>query len=153
AATVTRQPLWTDMRDDHGPFDIIGDVHGCIDELQALLTKLGYGIEWSGEGGERTVIVTPPAGREVVFAGDLVDPGPNAPDVLRIAMSMVAAGIAYAVQGNHDNKFGRWLAGRNVTVGHGLQHTIDQLQREDPRFRSALPAFLDGLRSHVWLDG
>jgi protein phosphatase len=153
ASTVTRQPLWTDKRHDHGPFDIIGDIHGCVDELQVLLAKLGYVIEWSGDGGDRTVTVTPPAGRKVVFAGDLVDRGPNAPDVLRIAMSMVAAGTAYAVQGNHDNKFGRWLAGRNVTVGHGLQQTIDQLEREDPRFRGALPAFLDGLRSHVWLDG
>ena len=36
---VTRQPLWTDKRNDAGPFDIIGDVHGCADELQALLDE------------------------------------------------------------------------------------------------------------------
>lgn len=50
--------------------------------------------------------------------GDLVDRGPNSPDVLRIAMSMTAAGTAYAVQGNHDRKFERWLAGRKVTIAH-----------------------------------
>jgi protein phosphatase len=154
AATVARQPLWADKRHDHGPFDIIGDVHGCAGELQALLTKLGYDIVWSGDG--RTVTVTPPAGRKAVFAGDLVDRGPNVPDVLRIAMSMVAAETAYAVRGNHENKFERWLAGRRVTVGRGLQQSIHQLERlekEEPGFRKALPRFLDGLRSHVWLDG
>jgi protein phosphatase len=150
---VTRQPLWTDKRNDAGPFDIIGDVHGCADELQALLTKLGYRIEWSDDRGDRLVTVIPPDSRKVVFVGDLVDRGPNTPDVLRIAMSMTAAGAAYAVQGNHDRKFERWLAGRKVVIAHGLQQTIDQLEGQDRCFREALPKFLDGLRSHVWLDG
>jgi protein phosphatase len=167
AATVTRQPLWTDKREDHGPFDIIGDVHGCADELQALLTKLGYAIVWSEAGApavthleqvhrdarNRTVTVTPPLGRKVVFVGDLVDRGPNVPDVLRIAMSMVAAGAAYAVQGNHERKYERWLLGRKVTVGHGLQQTIDQMQAADVSARHGVRDFLDGLHSHVWLDG
>ncbi|MBH0239023.1 polynucleotide kinase-phosphatase [Methylobrevis albus] len=153
AATVARQPLWTDKRHDSGPFDIIGDVHGCADELQTLLARLGYRIEWSEEHGERTVAVTPPEGRKAVFVGDLVDRGPNSPDVLRIAMSMTAAGTAYAVQGNHDRKFERWLAGRKVTIAHGLQQTIDQMKDQSRDFRDALPKFLDGLRSHLWLDG
>jgi protein phosphatase len=153
AATVTRQPLWTDKRNDHGPFDIIGDIHGCAKELQALLTKLGYGIEWIDDGSDRTVNVTSPHGRKVIFVGDIVDRGPNSPDALRIAMSMTAAGTAYAVQGNHDGKLGRWLSGRKITIAHGLQQTIDQLKGQDPRFREALPKFLDGLRSHFWLDG
>ena len=84
---------------------------------------------------ERAVAVTPPEGRKAVFVGDLVDRGPNSPDVLRIAMSMTAAGTAYAVQGNHDRKFERWLAGRNVTIAHGLQQTIDQLEGQDRGFR------------------
>jgi protein phosphatase len=150
--TMTRVPLWTDKRGDFGPFDIIGDVHGCADELQALLGRLGYRIAWADKDGERTVAVTPPEGRKAVFVGDLVDRGPNSPDVLRIAMSMTAAGTAYAVQGNHDRKLARWLAGRKVTIAHGLQQTIDQLEGQDPAFRAALPKFLDGLRSHVWLD-
>ena len=65
---------------------------------------------------------------------------------------MTAAGSAYAVQGNHERKLERWLAGRNVTVAHGLQQTIDQLGGQDRGLRDALPAFLDGLRSHLWLD-
>lgn len=151
-AKVSRQPLWTDKRGDHGPFDIIGDVHGCADELQILLSRLGYRVAWSEDRDDRTVAVTPPDGRKIVFVGDLVDRGPNAPDVLRIAMSMVAAGTAYCVQGNHERKLSRWLEGRKVTVAHGLQQTIDQLDAQDRGLREALPAFLDGLRSHVWLD-
>ena len=152
AAVIERQRLWTDCRPDAGPFDIIGDIHGCADELQLLLEKLGYVVTWSEEGGERAVAVTPPAGRKVVFVGDLVDRGPKVADVLRIAMSMVRAGTAYAVQGNHERKLGRWLAGRKVTVAHGLQMTIDQLAGESAAFRASLPPFLDALRSHYWLD-
>ncbi|CAN7561531.1 polynucleotide kinase-phosphatase [Mesorhizobium sp. LjNodule214] len=152
AAKVSRQPLWTDKRDDGGPFDIIGDIHGCADELQTLLGQLGYNVAWSEERGDRTVVVIPPAGRKIVFVGDIIDRGPNSPDALRIVMSMVAAGTAYCIQGNHERKLGRWLEGRKVTVAHGLQQTIDQLDTQDRGLREALPAFLDSLRSHVWLD-
>lgn len=153
SAEVVRQPLWTDKRSDAGPFDIIGDVHGCAEELQILLEKLDYRLEWSEDRGERRVRVTPPAGRKAVFVGDLVDRGPNSPDALRIAMSMVETGCAYAVQGNHERKLERWLGGRKVTVSHGLQQTIDQLGMQDRGFRAALPGFLASLRSHLWLDG
>ena len=153
AAVVERRPLRTDKRDDAGPFDIIGDVHGCAAELQDLLAKLGYQVAWSEDQGERAVTVTPPDGRRVVFLGDLVDRGPNSPDALRIAMSMVAAGTAYCVQGNHERKLGRWLQGRKVTIAHGLQQTIDQLEVVDRGLKAALPGFLDDLRSHFWLDG
>src|SRR5712692_1847423 len=45
AATVERAPLYNDKRHEHGPFDIIGDVHGCCDELEQLLGQLGYKVE------------------------------------------------------------------------------------------------------------
>jgi protein phosphatase len=121
--------------------------------LQALLDRLGYAITWADGANGRTVTVVPPDGRKVVFVGDYVDRGPNSPDVLRIVMSMTASGTAHTVQGNHDRKLERWLAGRKVTIGHGLQQTIDQLAGEDRGFRDALMQFLQGLRSHVWLDG
>ncbi|MFC2250613.1 polynucleotide kinase-phosphatase [Labrys portucalensis] len=149
AAIVTRKPLWTDKRSETGPFDIIGDVHGCADELESLLAKLGYRIE--GEGEDLAVI--PPEGRKLVFVGDLVDRGPKTPQVLRIAMAALAAGHGFAVQGNHDSKLMRWMAGRKVTVNHGLQDSIDQLSAEQPAFRTRVKAFLDELRSHYWLDG
>lgn len=153
AAVVGRQPLWTDKRADTGPFDIIGDVHGCGDELEALLRRLGYTVDWQEVEGGRQVTVTPPPGRKAVFVGDLVDRGPRTPDVLRIAMSMVAAGTAHVVNGNHDRKLARWLEGRNVTVAHGLQQSIDQIEAEGPAFKAAIKPFLDGLLSHAWLDG
>jgi len=153
AGLIERRPLWTDRREDHGPFDIIGDIHGCATELEELLARLGYAVSWSEERGERVVAVRPPEGRKAVFVGDLVDRGPNSPDVLRIVMSMVAAGTAYCVQGNHERKLGRWMEGRKVTIAHGLQQTIDQLADVDRGLRESLPAFLDSLRSHYWLDG
>jgi protein phosphatase len=153
AATVTRQPLWTDRRSDTSGFDIIGDIHGCADELESLLSTLGYKVEWSGTSGERVPAVTAPGGRKVVFVGDLVDRGPRSPDVLRLAMHMIEAGSAYGVMGNHDRKLMRWLDGRNVQITHGLQQSIDQLASESDGFKKRAREFLDGLRSHYWLDG
>lgn len=153
AAQIVREPLWTDRRKMTGPFDIIGDVHGCCDELEALMAKLGYQVEWTSSGSERVATVAPPPGRTLVFVGDLVDRGPRSPDVLRIAMAMVEAGTGMVVEGNHENKLSRWLTGRNVKIGHGLQQTIDQLAVESDVFRGKAGRFLSDLRSHYWLDG
>lgn len=150
AARVERKPLWTDRRGERGPFDVIGDVHGCADELELLLAELGYCVTW-GEG--RSVQVEAPHGRTAVFVGDLCDRGPRSPDVLRIVMSMVAAGTGMTVQGNHDKKLMRWLEGRDVKTTHGLQQTIDQMNAEAPEFHKEVKTFVDELRSHYWLDG
>ena len=152
AVEITRTPAWTDLRKVEGPFDIIGDVHGCADELEALLTKLGYVVNWNGDANELCHVVAP-AGRRAIFVGDLVDRGPRSPDVLRIVMSMVKAGSAIAVAGNHDVKFERWLNGRNVKVSHGLAETIAQMDGVPPAFRNEVKTFLDNLISHYWLDG
>lgn len=138
-----------DLRDLTGPFDVIGDVHGCCDELEELLALLGYRVDWQGED----VRVTPPPGRTLVFVGDLVDRGPRTPDVLRIAMSMAEQGTALCVEGNHDNKFVRWLSGANVKPAHGLQASIDQMAEQDPAFRAAARKFLGSLPPYLWLDG
>ena len=153
AATIERRPMWTDKRDEQGPFDIIGDVHGCADELEDLLQTLGYRVSWSGDDRERRVEVVPPPGRKAVFVGDLVDRGPRTPDVLRIAMSMVESGSGHVVMGNHDRKLLRWIDGRKVQVSHGLQDSIDQLAAEDPGFKRRARDFIDSMRSHLWFDG
>ena len=141
-----------DRRNDTGPFDIIGDVHGCADELIELLSRLGYRAKLHGVGAERHALVSTPKGRRVVFVGDLVDRGPRSPDALRIAMAMVEAGQALCVPGNHDAKFLRWLQGRNVKPIHGFDTTIEQMGAEPPEFHARVRAFIEGLPLHLWLD-
>ena len=148
-ATVERQPLWNNRKHECGPFDIIGDVHGCFDELSELLSKLGYTVEQESNSYK----VTPPAGRKAIFVGDLVDRGARIPEVLRLAMSMVGAGAALCVPGNHDIKLVRKLRGRDVQITHGLADSLAQLEKEPPEFRQSVLKFLDGLVSHYVFDG
>ncbi|MFD8826332.1 polynucleotide kinase-phosphatase [Streptomyces sp. NPDC059605] len=143
-AEVVLERRYNDLRHLTGPFDVIGDIHGCSSELETLLGKLGY------------VDGTHPEGRTAVFVGDLVDRGPDSPGVLRRVMAMVAAGDALCVPGNHENKLGRYLNGRKVQHTHGLAETIEQLDREDekdPAFRGRVREFIEGLVSHYVLDG
>jgi protein phosphatase len=146
AASIVREPLWNDLRTRHGPFDIIGDVHGCYDELAALLGRLGYTVAADGSGARH------PDGRTAVFVGDLVDRGPATPAVLRLVIGMTAAGDALAVAGNHEAKLVRALRGRDVTVSHGLAESIAQLATEPDGFAGQAAQFMDGLLAHVVLD-
>ena len=146
ATQIVREPLWNNLKADHGPFDIIGDVHGCNAELSELLGELGYARDEAG-------IYRHPRNRKVVFLGDLVDRGPDIPGVLRTAMSMEKAGSALCVPGNHEMKLLRKLRGKNVKMTHGLQETMDQLDREPPEFRAGVAEFIDDLVSHYVLDG
>ncbi len=137
-------------KSEHRPFDIIGDVHGCFDELRDLLEKLGYNIN---EGfGEYCFNVTHFEGRKAIFLGDLVDRGPKIVPVLKIVMSMVKTGIAYCVPGNHDMKLVRKLSGRHVQLKHGLAETLEQLADEPAEFSEEVKAFLGGLPSHYVFD-
>jgi protein phosphatase len=149
AATIERQRLWNDKRDERGPFDVIGDVHGCYDELRELLETLGY--ELSGSPADPRA--RHPEGRRAVFLGDLVDRGPRSPDVLRLAMAMVKDGAALCVPGNHDVKLLKKLRGRDVKVNHGLERTLEQLESESDSFKHQVAEFIDGLVSHYVLDG
>ena len=150
AASIVREPLLNDRRAETGPFDAIGDVHGCRAELETLLSALGYVIERDTDG--RAVDAAHPDGRRAIFLGDLVDRGPDTPGVLRLAMGMVSAGHALAVPGNHENKLVRALRGRNVSISHGLEESLAQLAAETPEFRAEVEAFADGLVSHLVLD-
>jgi len=150
---VRRVPLWTDKRDESGPFDVIGDVHGCFDELQELLTELGYEVVERDDGERARFDVTPPAGRKAVFLGDLVDRGPRVPDVLRLVMDMVGTGTALCVPGNHEVKLLRKLNGKNVRVSHGLAETLAQLEASPEGLTGEVRSFIDKLVSHYVLDG
>lgn len=150
---ISREKLYNDKRHDAGPFDIIGDVHGCFDELHELLLQLGYTVNRVAETEENFGFsVVAPANRKAVFVGDLVDRGPDSPGVLRLVMSMVNAGLAYCVAGNHDAKLQKYLSGRKVELKHGLERTVEQMEHETDRFKVAVERFLYGLISHYVLD-
>lgn len=141
-----------DRRGEEGPFDLIGDIHGCASELESLLDALGYQLDASGEIGQRQYQITPPAKRKAVFVGDLVDRGPRSPDVVRLVMGMVADGTALCVIGNHEHKYRRWLAGKTPKPTHGLAATIEQTEAQKDGFREEAAAFIDSLPTHLVLD-
>jgi protein phosphatase len=149
--TIERHPLWNNLKHEHGPFDIIGDVHGCFDELLELVTNLGYSVTRS-EQTESGFAVSAPHNRKAVFVGDLVDRGPNTPDVLRLVMSMVKANVGLCVPGNHDVKLMRKLKGNDVRITHGLAESLEQLDREPDEFKKQIVEWIDKLISHYVLD-
>jgi protein phosphatase len=166
AVSIERTRLFNDLKDHTGPFDIIGDIHGCRVELEQLLVDLGYTITRDAHGrpidaeyaagpasvGEQASPGSVGSVRRVVFVGDLVDRGPDTPGVLRLVMGMVAAGHAFCVPGNHEDKLLRALRGKNVKITHGLEESLAQLAAEPEEFRTAVETFIDGLISHYVFD-
>jgi protein phosphatase len=157
-ATIERQPLWSNHQHEHGPFDLIGDVHGCCDELERLLDTLGYA--WSARPIEHPGlyphVYRHPEGRKAIFVGDLVDRGPRILETYQLVRHMVDAGSALCVPGNHEAKLVRKLRGRDVVVNHGLEQTLAEIERLPADLREAfcrnMSDFLDGLISHYVLD-
>jgi hypothetical protein len=74
-----------------GALDIVGDIHGELQALCALLEHLGY--DSSGNH---------PEGRTLVFVGDFCDRGPDSPGVLALVQSLVESKHAVAILGNHE---------------------------------------------------
>jgi protein phosphatase len=146
SARIVRKPLWNNKREERGPFDIIGDVHGCFDELALLIAKLGYRID------PQSMAAAHPEGRKLIFLGDLCDRGPENIKVLQLVMRTVAAGGAHCVIGNHDFKLLKFLKGRQVTRTHGLDGTIAELEDATAEFRAEVGKFLESLISHYVFD-
>lgn len=142
---IIRTKLWNNQRDEHSPLDIIGDVHGCYDELISLLNQLGYRLNDKN-------IMTHPNHRKAVFVGDLCDRGEKNKDVLKLVMSMVKSGNAYAVAGNHDVKLLKYLNGKTVNITHGLEKTVSELNSETETFKEEVKNFLNSLVSHYVFD-
>jgi len=158
---IERQKLWNNLQHEQGPFDIIGDIHGCFDELEQLLTKLGYDLKRKADAesvpaeeyfASDTYAVTAPPGRKVIFLGDLCDRGPKTPEVMKLVMSMVSGGTALCVPGNHDVKLMKKFKGRDVRITHGLAETLEQMETERPEFKAQVVNFVDSLVSHYVLD-
>lgn len=157
-ARVARQRLAVNKRDERGPFDIIGDVHGCGDELEELLAMLGYRYE---EAQGPLARLYPrryfhPVGRKAVFVGDLVDRGPRVADVFLLTYYMAQSGSGFCVLGNHDDKLLRKLRGHIVQVTHGLETTLRQIEAVPEEAREALIQaiiqFFSHLPSHFVFD-
>jgi len=150
AVEIVRVPLWTNRRHESGPFDIVGDVHGCADELETLLDRLGYGRSDGSQSYSHA------GGRRAIFLGDIVDRGPRVLDSYRIVKSMVDAGSAFCVPGNHDVKLLRKLRGREVKIAHGLEKSLGELEILPEPERAVLSMemadFFDSLVSHFVLD-
>jgi polynucleotide kinase-phosphatase len=147
--TIVREPLWNNKKTETGPFDIIGDIHGCMSETLELLAVLGYAVERP----DAHYSISHPQGRKVVFVGDLVDRGPDSPGVVRLVSDAVESGAGFCVAGNHDVKLSRALRGRDVKVSHGLAESLEQLRGEPDEFRRFTAEFLDDLVSHYVFDG
>ena len=146
AVQISRAPLTSDFKSQSGPFDIIGDVHGCYDELCELLEKLGYQVN------SDTFFALPPPSRKALFVGDLVDRGPNSPAVLKLLMNMVTQGEALCAPGNHDARLVRKLRDGKGQETHGLKQTLEQLASESEEFKKQVVRFLEGLPSHLVLS-
>ncbi len=74
-----------------------------------------------------------PEGRKAIFLGDLCDRGNRNADVLRIVMNMVKSGSALAVPGNHDKKLLKYLKGQRVSMTHGIDKTISEIESKGPK--------------------
>ena len=150
AVTIERTPLWTDRRADVGPFDIIGDIHGCYDELLELFAQLGYqadaDVGMRHPDGPRADLPGRPGGSR---AKDSRDGDARPPDG--------RGGQALCVPGNHDVKLARYLRGKKVQVSHGLAESIAQIdalpEEERASWRRDYLSFADDLVSHYVLDG
>ncbi len=167
-ATIERQKLWNDRRDEHGPFDIIGDVHGCCDELEILLDKLGYIWEeiQAHVDPAATAAGSPsahykrlyrhPEGRKAIFLGDIVDRGPRILDSYELVRNMVAAGHALCVAGNHDWKLVRKLRGRDVQIKHGLAQSLAEIEGLPEQYLDVyakdMAEFFSSLIGHYVMD-
>ena len=141
-----------DKSDLTGPFDIIGDVHGCYKELCTLLDKLDYQISYE-RSGQDSFAASHPDGRKLIFVGDLVDKGPKTPEVLRLALSLIKVDMAHCVIGNHEAKLLKKLEGRNVQLNHGLDKSIAQFENEPQIFKEEVIAFIKNLPHHLVFDG
>ncbi|MAM38803.1 MAG: hypothetical protein CL949_09965 [Erythrobacter sp.] len=148
-------PMPFDKRHDNGPFDIIGDVHGCAYELMELLHRLGHvadGWEATPSSIWHAWIQAHRTGRRVILLGDITDRGPMNLAALRIARAIERVG-GYLVAGNHDDKLARWMQGRPVSIGKGLEVTVRELEVLPKDDLLVLSKWLSSRPRHLVLDG
>ena len=120
---------------------VIGDAHGCFDEVAELQTL----FRWNGLADV------------MVFTGDLIDRGPKIAHLVDLVKS---AEDFYTVEGNHEDKFKRWMrqqvtppkkGNSPVHVGHALQMTIDDMKKRfaDPKRWAEMQQWFEGLPTMI----
>lgn len=129
-------------------FDVIGDIHGCYQELLKLIDRLGY-------EKQRDVFIHP-ENRQLAFVGDATDRGPESLEVLRLLFALQDEGILYYSPGNHCNKLFRFFKGHDVQLAHGLEMTVAEWQmlspQEQQQFRKRYLEFYEQLPHYQQLD-
>lgn len=118
-------------------YDFIGDVHGYVTPLEALLHKMGYRIK-SGAYQHPT--------RKAVFLGDLIDRGPHQVETVKIVRAMVDAGSALAIAGNHEYNACAWMTPNPDQPGEFLRPHTDSNYRQHREF---LDQVGEGSRRHL----
>lgn len=124
--------------------DVIGDVHGCLNELVDLIEKLGY-----FKGGfieNEQMVYKHPEGRKLVFVGDLIDRGPEPYNVLNFVRRHVENGLAELVLSNHERKLRQFLGGGKVTIKEEFQKSLNSFPQDLDK--AGLKAFLHTLRPY-----
>ncbi|WLD94931.1 bis(5'-nucleosyl)-tetraphosphatase PrpE [Alkalihalobacillus sp. AL-G] len=102
-------------------YDVIGDIHGCFDELLQLIKELGFERETNG-------VYFHTDNRTIVFLGDLTDRGPDSLKVIDFVYDLVESGVALYTPGNHCDKLYRYFCGRDVQIKHGLETTVAEFK-------------------------
>lgn len=122
------------IRSVTGPaFDCVGDLHGEMDLLVALLERMGYVLDIATDG--HIARAQHPEGRLLLFVGDYVNRGPRPLAVLRSIFAMTQKGPHAGVVGNHEEFLKSWLLGAAVGVRYpGMDTTradLSQLSRQE----------------------
>ena len=144
SVTIERRKPVFDLKNETGPFDIIGDVHGCLAELEKLIRKLGY--------QEKEGIYSHKDNRKLIFVGDIVDRGPDSLGVIRLIMKLCSQNIAFMVQGNHDDRLLRYLKGNAVEVKHGLETTAEEFRNVSDGEKQEIIRFLENTPTYYVFD-
>ena len=124
AAEIQRTPLWTDRRTEHGPFDVIGDIHGCSRRARRA-ARPSSAMRSPATGSTVTAAGGPPRGVRRRLRRSRTG---HARRCCELVMAMAEAGTAICLPGNHDVKLVRKLKGRDVQITHGLAETLEQLE-------------------------
>lgn len=128
---------------EHARYDVVGDVHGCLDLLRKLISELGYDERFEHPGG-----------RVIAFVGDLVNRGPDSAGTLRLVCDLVEQGRAVSVLGNHDAAILAALTGNAARTGSDIARTLAEIDAlpDGAEIRRRAIRLLQFTPLLLWLD-